>query len=67
MNVRNPNVNSDHRDPQLEYILDMMIQLADMAGGIGEGELEGLLHSTVDMRRECEPPAAHSQARRPTG
>lgn len=39
----------------LEYILDMMEQLAEMAGDIGERQLGAALHSAADLRRDCTP------------
>lgn len=45
----------EHPRAALEYILDMMDQLAKMASTIGERQLGDALGSTAEMRRGCEP------------
>ena len=44
------------QDENLDYILDMMDQLAELAGGIDEHQLGGALRCMADMRRSCVPP-----------
>ena len=46
---------SSARGEKLEYILDMMEQLADLAGGIDERQLGGALRGAAETRRGCVP------------
>ena len=42
-------------EKKLEYILDMLDQLADLADSIKEPQFGGALRSAADMRRVCAP------------
>ncbi len=38
----------------LEYILSMIDELAEMAGGIGESQLGSAIRGAAELRRSCD-------------